>query len=74
MPYLVLAMELLAVTWFVLMAIHLTDLQRWSKTVPRPRLDAIGAAIQASAKWAFPTGLLALLILSLIEISRITGN
>lgn len=65
MGYVVLAMEGLAATWFILMALHLRDLRQWSLTRPQPRLDAVGRAMQTSAKWAFTIGIAGLYLLSI---------
>ena len=70
MPYLVLLMEALTAAWFITMIAVVRDQHNWSLTVVPARLDDVGRAIQTSAKWAFPVGMAALLVLTVAEIAR----
>jgi len=73
MPYLVLMMEGLAVLWFVIMILYVSNLHKWSYTVTPARLDDVGRAIQTSAKWAFPVGMTLLAILTITEVVELNA-
>lgn len=64
----VLIAEVLVVVWFAVFSLMLLSMYLDSRDLPMPRLDTAGRSLIGSAKAAFITGMLALAILTVIEI------
>lgn len=64
----VLVAEVLVVVWFAVFSLMLLSMYLDSRELPMPRLDTAGRSLIGSAKAAFITGMLALAILTVIEI------
>ncbi|WFE89014.1 hypothetical protein K1718_23085 [Roseibium porphyridii] len=64
----VLVAEVLVVVWFAVFSLMLLSMYLDSRDLPMPRLDTAGRSLIGSAKAAFITGMLALAILTVIEI------
>lgn len=64
----VLVAEVLVVVWFAIFSLMLLSMYLDSRDLPMPRLDTAGRSLIGSAKAAFITGMLALAILTVIEI------
>ncbi|QFT33759.1 hypothetical protein FIV00_24910 [Labrenzia sp. THAF82] len=64
----VLVAEVLVVVWFAVFSLMLLSMYLDSRDLPMPRHDTAGRSLIGSAKAAFITGMLALAILTVIEI------
>ncbi|WP_298822625.1 hypothetical protein [uncultured Roseibium sp.] len=64
----VLVAEVLVVVWFAVFSLMLLSMYLDSRDLPMPRLDTAGRSLIGSAKAAFITGMLALAILTVVEI------
>ena len=64
----VLVAEALVVVWFGVFCLMLLSMYLDSRNMPLPRLDVAGRTLVGSAKLAFIVGMLALAILTALEI------
>jgi hypothetical protein len=68
----VLVAEALVVVWFTVFCSMLMSMYLDSRKMPLPRLDVAGRTLIGSAKIAFITGMLALVVLTVMEIPTIS--
>lgn len=64
----VLVAEVLVVVWFAIFSIMLVSMYLDSRQMELPRLDTAGRTLIDSAKLAFVTGMLALVVLTVVEL------
>ncbi|MBO6507685.1 MAG: hypothetical protein JJ866_01370 [Roseibium sp.] len=68
----VLVAEALVVVWFAVFCLMLLSMYLDSRDMKLPRLDVAGRTLVGSAKLAFITGMVALTILTVMEIPTIS--
>ncbi|MBG6209432.1 hypothetical protein IWQ49_004105 [Labrenzia sp. EL_126] len=64
----VLVAEVLVVVWFAIFSVMLVSMYLDSRQMELPRLDTTGRTLIGSAKLAFVTGMLALVVLTVVEL------
>ncbi|MES0880223.1 hypothetical protein [Roseibium sp. SCP14] len=64
----VLVAEALVAVWFTVFSIMLMSMYLDSRKMPLPKLDVAGRTLIGSAKLAFVTGMLALVVLTVAEL------
>lgn len=64
----VLVAEALVVVWFSVFCLMLLSMYLDSRKMERPKMDVAGRTLVGSAKFAFITGMVALAVLTVMEI------
>ncbi|GAA0778949.1 hypothetical protein E1180_19350 [Roseibium denhamense] len=73
LPAIVLIAEGLVVLWFAGFMTMIMSMYLESRSMPVPRLDLAARTLIGSAKLAFVTGMLALFVLTFLELPGIAG-
>ena len=68
----VLVAEVLVAVWFTVFSLMLMSMYLDSRNMPLPRLDVAGRTLIGSAKLAFVTGMIALTVMTVLEIRAIS--
>ncbi|MHA7774309.1 hypothetical protein [Roseibium sp. M-1] len=68
----VLAAEALVAVWFTVFSLMLVSMYLDSRGMPLPKLDIAGRTLIGSAKLAFVTGMVALAVMTVLEIRAIS--
>lgn len=68
----VLVAEALVAVWFTVFSLMLMSMYLDSRDMPLPRLDIAGRTLIGSAKLAFVTGMVALAVMTVLEIQAIS--
>jgi len=68
----VLVAEALVAVWFTVFSLMLMSMYLDSRDMPLPRLDIAGRTLIGSAKLAFVTGMIALAVMTVLEIQAIS--
>lgn len=68
----VLVAEALVAVWFTVFSLMLLSMYLDSRGMPLPRLDVAGRTLIGSAKLAFVTGMVALAVMTVLEIRAIS--
>ena len=68
----VLVAEVLVAVWFTVFSLMLMSMYLDSRDMPLPKLDIAGRTLIGSAKLAFVTGMVALAVMTVLEIQAIS--
>jgi len=68
----VLVAEALVAVWFIVFSLMLLSMYLDSRSLPLPRLDIAGRTLIGSAKFAFVTGMIALAVMTVLEVRAIS--
>lgn len=68
----VLVAEALVAVWFIVFSLMLLSMYLDSRSLPLPKLDIAGRTLIGSAKFAFVTGMTALVVMTVLEIRAIS--
>lgn len=68
----VLIAEALVAVWFTVFSIMLMSMYLDSRNMPLPKLDVAGRTLIGSAKLAFVTGMIALVVLTVAELPSLS--
>ncbi|MES0809690.1 hypothetical protein ABLO27_09430 [Roseibium sp. SCPC15] len=68
----VLIAEALVAVWFTVFSIMLMSMYLDSRKMPLPKLDVAGRTLIGSAKLAFVTGMIALVVLTVAELPSLS--
>ncbi|MCK7610666.1 hypothetical protein [Roseibium sediminicola] len=68
----VLVAEALVAVWFTVFSLMLMSMYLDSRDMPLPKLDIAGRTLIGSAKLAFVTGMVALAVMTVLEIKAIS--